>query len=117
VVASLLYVCLFVFQDKVSLCNPGCLTVCLCLPSAGIKSTGHYCPAKHSSLFCFVVLCGCLVFNLFLSYTHWCFACMCVCVRDVGSPGTGVTDSGELLCGCWELNPAPLEEWTVLLTE
>ena len=22
-----------------------------------------------------------------------------------GSPGTGVTDSSELPCGCWKLNP------------
>ncbi|KAL6040702.1 hypothetical protein STEG23_006982, partial [Scotinomys teguina] len=27
-----------------------------------------------------------------------------------GSPGTGVTDSCELLYGCWELNPGPLQE-------
>lgn len=25
-------------------------------------------------------------------------------------------DSGELLCGCWELNLSPLEEEPVLLT-
>ena len=33
--------------------------------------------------------------------------------KDVG---TGVTDSCELLCGCWELNPGPPEEQSVLLT-
>ena len=32
------------------------------------------------------------------------------------SPGTGVTDSGELPCGCWELNSGPLQEQPVLLT-
>ena len=30
-----------------------------------------------------------------------------------GSPGTGVTDSFELLCRCWELNQGPLEEHLV----
>ncbi|ERE74288.1 E3 ubiquitin-protein ligase [Cricetulus griseus] len=34
----------------------------------------------------------------------------------VGSSGTGVTDSCELPCGCWELNPGPLEEEPGLLT-
>ncbi|ERE77129.1 putative protein RIC1 like protein [Cricetulus griseus] len=31
-------------------------------------------------------------------------------------PGTGITNSCELYCGCWELNPGPLEEQPVLLT-
>jgi hypothetical protein len=33
-----------------------------------------------------------------------------------GTPGPGVTDSCELLCGLWELNPGPLEEQPVVLT-
>lgn len=33
----------------------------------------------------------------------------------LGFPGTGVTDSYELMCGCWELNSGPLEEQPVLL--
>lgn len=33
----------------------------------------------------------------------------------VGSPGTGVTDSCEPLCGCWELNLCHLQEQPVLL--
>ena len=36
--------------------------------------------------------------------------------RGCHIPGTGVTDSCELLCGCWELNLGPLEEQRVLLT-
>ncbi|XP_050003558.1 adiponectin receptor protein 1 [Alexandromys fortis] len=32
------------------------------------------------------------------------------------SPATGSSDSCELPCGCWELNPGPLEEQSVLLT-
>jgi hypothetical protein len=57
--------------------------------------------------------------------------CVCVCVpvcmyvhhvctvpeetrRGVSSPGTGVTGSCELLCGCWGLNLGRLEEQTVL---
>ena len=39
----------------------------------------------------------------------------CLC-EDVRSPGTAVTDSCELLCWCWALNPGPLEEEPVLLT-
>ena len=31
----------------------------------------------------------------------------------VRSPGTEVTDSCELPCGCWELNSGPLEEQSV----
>ena len=34
----------------------------------------------------------------------------------VSDPGTGVTSTCELPCGCWELNPGPLEEQPVLLT-
>jgi hypothetical protein len=36
--------------------------------------------------------------------------------RGIASPGTGVTDSCELPCECWELNLGPLEEQAVLLT-
>jgi hypothetical protein len=35
--------------------------------------------------------------------------------EEVGSPGSGVKDKCEPSCGCWELNPGPLEEQTVLL--
>jgi hypothetical protein len=51
------------------------------------------------------------------------FICMCpdVCLHvhlfeGARSPGTEVTDSCELPCGCWELNLGPLEEQPVLLT-
>jgi hypothetical protein len=40
---------------------------------------------------------------------------MCL-YEGVGSPETGLTDSWELPCGCWELNLSPLEEQPVLLT-
>jgi hypothetical protein len=36
--------------------------------------------------------------------------------KSVESSGTGVTDSCEPPCGCWELNPEPLEEQPVFLT-
>lgn len=39
-------------------------------------------------------------------------ACLC---EGVGSPETVNTDSCELPCGCWELNPGPLEEQPGLL--
>ena len=40
-------------------------------------------------------------------------ACLC---EGVGSPGTGVIDSCELPCECWELNPGTLEKQPVLST-
>jgi hypothetical protein len=42
--------------------------------------------------------------------------CLHVCLREgVGSSGTGVTDSCEPSCGCWELNLDPLKEEPVRL--
>jgi hypothetical protein len=52
--------------------------------------------------------------DLFLFYVHWCPACLYVC-DGVRSPGTGIIDSYELPCGCWELNPYPLEKQPVFL--
>jgi hypothetical protein len=37
--------------------------------------------------------------------------------ESAGSFGTGVIDSCELPCGCWEVNPGPLEEQPMLLTD
>lgn len=34
----------------------------------------------------------------------------------MGSPGTEVTGSCEWSCGCWEINPGPLEKLPMLLT-
>ena len=43
--------------------------------------------------------------------------CLHVCqCKGVRHPETGVTDSYELPRGCWELNPGPLEEQSVLIT-
>jgi hypothetical protein len=36
--------------------------------------------------------------------------------RGYWIPGAGVTDSCELLCGCWELNLGPLQKQPVLST-
>jgi len=47
---------------------------------------------------------------VFVFYLH-----ICLC-EGVGSLGTGVMDSCELLCGCWELNLESLKEQFVLLT-
>jgi hypothetical protein len=59
------------------------------------------------------VLCAYQVFvflnNLFLFYMHWYFAYVCLC-EGVRSPGPVVTDSCELSCRGWKLNPSPLEE-------
>ena len=38
---------------------------------------------------------------------------LCKCVRF---PGTGITDSCKLPCGCWELNQVPLKEQPMVLT-
>ena len=45
---------------------------------------------------------------LILFYVHW--------DESVRFSGSGVTDSCQLLCGCWELNLDPLEGQLVLLT-
>jgi hypothetical protein len=41
-------------------------------------------------------------------YVPRCFTCMYIYIK--------VLDSLELSCGCWEMNPSPLEEDPVLLT-
>lgn len=49
-----------------------------------------------------------------------CFACMCACIphivpsacrgqKAIGSPGSGVIDSCEMPCGCYELNLGSIE--------
>lgn len=43
------------------------------------------------------------------------FACKYIWVRVLDSLELEL-DSCELPCGCWELNPGPLEEQLVLLT-
>lgn len=52
--------------------------------------------------------------------------CMCaMCVPDVyggqrghfESPSRGIRDGCELLCGCWKLNPGPLEEQMYLTAQ
>ena len=45
-----------------------------------------------------------------------CLVCLGVLSLCVGFPGTGVPDSCELSCGCWELNLSPLEKQSVFLT-
>ena len=43
--------------------------------------------------------------------------CLHVCLCEGGrSHGTELTDSCELPCGCWELNPGSVEEHSVLLS-
>jgi hypothetical protein len=52
--------------------------------------------------------------HFFLCELMFCLQ-VCLC-EDIGSPAIGVTDSCELPCGCWELNPSSLEEQPGLLT-
>lgn len=44
-----------------------------------------------------------------------CVQCLGRSEEDVISTGTGNTDSCDLLCGHWEPNPGPLEEYQLLL--
>lgn len=44
------------------------------------------------------------------------YLCSLHVCEGIRNPGTGVTDKCELPCGCWEMNPGPLEELPVLLT-
>lgn len=57
--------------------------------------------------------------------THLCVClCLCMCTEAVPSTcregawslGTGVRDGYEPPCGCWKLNPGPLQEKLMLLT-
>ena len=50
-----------------------------------------------------------------LFYVHWCFVWMCVYVR-CHIPWNWSSRQTKLSCGCWDLNPGPLEEQPVLLT-
>lgn len=53
-------------------------------------------------------------FNLFLYLLCALVFCLHVYLFEgVRTPGVGVTDSGELPCGCWDLNPVP----SLLITE
>ena len=57
-------------------------------------------------LICMTVLPACM-------YVH--HVCTLEVKEDIGCPETGVTDSCEAPCGCWDLNLDPLEEQQVLL--
>jgi hypothetical protein len=49
-------------------------------------------------------------------FSHALVFCLHVCLyEDVGSPTTGATEEYKLPCGCWDLNPGPLEGQSVLL--
>lgn len=81
---------------------------CLSFPRNGI--TG-----MHLSLCLSPFLLLPVVFLSFIFYVCGCFACMyfcipCACLLFVDSrrgnqmPGTGIINSGELPCGCWDSN-------------
>lgn len=46
---------------------------------------------------------------------HVCGWCSQRSGKSAGSPGAGVTESCELPCGCWVLNPSPLQGVTTAL--
>jgi hypothetical protein len=55
---------------------------------------------------------------IYVLYVYECFVCLYICTLEEGirSHGATVIDGCELPCGCWELNPGPLQEQAVLLT-
>ena len=90
------------------------LRVCYTFPAvmSGARSQSH---ESHGDFLIFLIS-FCFIFNSFYFYficalLSCLYACLCGSSR---SPGTGVIDSCEVPCGCWELNPDPLEEQPVL---
>ena len=68
---------------------------------------------SHKYYFKFIFV----VANFYFYFSCALVLCLHVCLRKgVRYAGTGVIDSCELPCGCWELNPGPLEEQSLLLT-
>ena len=56
------------------------------------------------------------VLSVCMSEQHLCPWCPWNPEEGVQLPRTGVTDGCELLCGCWETNPGPLQEQPLFLT-
>lgn len=88
--------------------------LCSCIDPAALKlslpASGSSFPALHASITMQSDSCSFLFFNV-----TGCFARRYVCIphkclvplearKGVKSPETGVPDSSELLCGCWEPN-------------
>jgi hypothetical protein len=67
---------------------------------SGVKGKLTYTQDKVTLLLHFNLF---LMIYLFLYYAAYCF-CLRVCLWGCQTPGTGITDSCELSCGCWELN-------------
>ena len=92
-------------------CEPpcGCLKLSLCpLPDQSVLLTAElFLQPLDLILF--------LNYLFIYFYFVWLVFCLHVCLCEGGSPGTGVTDSCELPCWCWELNLGPLEEQPGLL--
>lgn len=51
----------------------------------------------------------------FLFYLHWCSACMYVCVGCQMPWNWNYRQLWTACCGCWELNPGPLNPWAIFL--
>lgn len=56
------------------------------------------------------------VFPPCMSVYHMCVLGTQKSKESVRFTGTGGINVCELLCGCWKMNPAPLQEQEVLLT-
>lgn len=62
----------------------------------------------------FMLMCVDVLFAL-MSVSHIRPWCLCRPEEGIGPLGTGILDSRDLPWGCWESNPGPLEEQTILL--
>jgi hypothetical protein len=122
------------FQDRVSLCSPGCpgthfvdqaglkfRNLPACLPSAGIKdvvSTIWLCWLFCLfDCFCFFVLLD-FCFSFFLRFIYLLCICVhCSCLQTPQKRASAlITDGCEPPRSYWNLNSGPLEEQSVLLT-
>ena len=74
-----------------------------------ILISGTECKVSCVGIVFILDLCACI-------FCRVCALCPQKSEDGMGSPGPGVRDSCRLLCGCWELNPGPMEEQPVLLT-
>lgn len=94
-------------------CSSGLLKDSTCLAGTAVFCAS---PALfHLPYFLFLFLIF-ISFNFFIVWVFCLHVCLCIiCVsgslwvteKDIKSPGTGVRDDCEPLCGCWELNLGP----------
>jgi hypothetical protein len=112
---SVCYVCMWRsekdLQESTGFVGPGDQTQVSSLAANSINPQPAYKPIWKMFLKThFFTLCVCL-FCLHVSALS---RCLHQPGKGTGTPSTGVPDSCELPCGCWELNPGSLEQRPVL---